>query len=59
VQQPEPLDQGLRERCQAWTDLNHGVAGSWINGTNNAVNNARVGQKMLTKSFASNVFHER
>ena len=54
-QPPQPLDQRLCEGGQARADFHHGLAWPGIYGANNLINDAAVGQKMLTKALAGDV----
>ena len=54
---PQALHQGLRQRGQAGPDLDHGLTGQRRNGLHDAVDDALVGQEMLSEALAGNVFH--
>ena len=56
-QTSQPLDQGLRQRRQAWPNLYHGLPGLRRNGLHDVFDDAPVGQEMLAKAFARDVFH--
>ena len=54
----QTLDQRLRQRHEAGTDLDHGLACRGVDGVNNAVDDGAVRQKVLAKTLAWNMFHE-
>jgi len=54
---PQAFHQGLRQRGQTGPDLDHGLAGQRRNGLHDAVDDALVGQEMLSEALAGNVFH--
>ena len=59
VQVAQALNQGLCERGQAWADLDHGLACQGVDGVNDAIDDGAIGQKVLTKALAGNVFQNR
>jgi len=54
---PQAFDQGLRQRGQAGTDLDHGLAGCGCDLAHDGVDDGAVGQKVLTKALAGDVLH--
>ena len=56
-QAAQALDQRLGERGQAGADLDHGLARLGRDGVHDGVDDAVVGQEVLAKAFAGNVFH--
>ena len=58
-QVPQALDQRLRERGQAGTDLDHHLPGGGCNFAHDGVDDGAVGQEVLAEALAGNVLHGR
>ena len=54
----QTLDQRLGQGHQAGANLDHGLARLGVNGFNNVVDDGAIGQKILAKALAGNMFHE-
>jgi hypothetical protein len=57
-QVPQTLDQGLSQCGQAGPDFHHGLPRPGINGADDGIDDAAVGQEMLAEALARNVFHQ-
>ncbi|MNR05500.1 hypothetical protein D3C85_1215340 [compost metagenome] len=55
----QALDQGLRQSHQAGTDFHHGIAGFGVDRVDNCIDDAAIGQKVLTEAFTGNVFQTK
>ena len=53
----QTLDQRLRQRGQARPNFDHGLARFGVDRIHDGIDDAAVGQKVLTKPFACDVFH--
>ena len=53
----QALHQGLGQSSQARADLDHGLARLRVDGVHDGIDDAAVGQKVLTEAFAGDVFH--
>ena len=51
----QAFDQGLRHGAQARPDFDHRLAGPWIYGAHDRIDDALVGQEVLAESFAGDV----
>jgi hypothetical protein len=54
---PQTLHQRLRERGQARANFDHGLPGLRVDGVHDGIDDAAIGQKVLTETFAGDVFH--
>ena len=54
-QAPEALHQRLGQCRQAGADFNHGLTGLRVDGIDNGLDDAAIGQKMLAETLARNV----
>src|SRR5690606_19418245 len=55
----DALDQRLGQGHQARADLDHGIAGFGVDRIDNGIDNAAIGQKILTEAFTGNMFQTK